>query len=62
MDEAAESESPEVSSASPEEALAAGYLKVRKQIESDVLDRVKACAPDFFERLVTLVPAAFVTR
>jgi restriction system protein len=27
-------------------------LKLRKQIESDLLERVKACAPDFFERLV----------
>lgn len=36
----------------PEEALAAGYLKLRKQIESDLLARVKECTPDFFERLV----------
>ncbi len=48
----AESESSEFSSVTPEEALAAGYLKLRKQIESDLLTRVKACAPDFFERLV----------
>lgn len=51
----AESESPEVSSVTPEEALSAGYLKLRKQIESDLLDRVKACAPDFFERLVVIL-------
>src|SRR5437870_1145619 len=38
------SESPEVSSVTPEEALAAGYLKLRKQIESDLLARVKECA------------------
>jgi restriction system protein len=36
----------------PEETLAVGYLKLRKQIESDLLGNVKACAPDFFERLV----------
>ena len=36
----------------PEEALAAGYYKLRQQIESDLLTRVKMCTPDFFERLV----------
>ena len=36
----------------PEELLASGYLKLRKQLEFDVLIRVKACPPDFFERLV----------
>jgi|HubBroStandDraft_6_1064221.scaffolds.fasta_scaffold149223_2 restriction system protein len=36
----------------PEELLASGYLKLRKQLEFDVLARVKACPPDFFERLV----------
>lgn len=50
-----EPESPEVSSVTPEEALADGYLKLRKQIESDLLARVKACAPDFFERLVVML-------
>ena len=48
----AESESPEPSNDTPEEVLATGYLKLRKQIERDLLARVKACAPDFFERLV----------
>jgi len=51
----AEPESPEVASVTPEEALAAGYLKLRKQIESDLLTRVKACAPEFFERLVVML-------
>ena len=49
---ATEPEDSEISSATPEEALASGYLKLRKQIESDLLVRIKACAPDFFERLV----------
>ena len=40
------------SSQTPEDALAAGYLKLREQIESDLLARVKACPPEFFERLV----------
>jgi restriction system protein len=39
--EATEPEEPEASSATPEEALAAGYLKLRKQIESDLLARIK---------------------
>jgi restriction system protein len=47
-----EVDSPEASNETPEETLAAGYLKLRKQIESDLLARVKACAPEFFERLV----------
>jgi restriction system protein len=50
--EAAETEEPEASSATPEEALAAGYLKLRKQIESDLLARIKGCTPEFFEQLV----------
>lgn len=49
---AEEPDSPDVSNETPEEALAAGYLKLRKQIESDLLARVKSCAPDFFEQLV----------
>ena len=36
----------------PEELLASGYLRLRKQLESDLLARVKSCPPDFFERLV----------
>lgn len=36
----------------PEELLASGYLKLRKQLESDLFARVKSCSPDFFERLV----------
>ncbi|HSU19693.1 MAG TPA: restriction endonuclease [Acidobacteriaceae bacterium] len=40
------------SSETPEELLAAGYLALRKQLESDLLVRLKACSPDFFEKLV----------
>jgi restriction system protein len=36
----------------PDELLATGYLKLRKQLEADLLARVKSCPPDFFERLV----------
>jgi restriction system protein len=36
----------------PEELLASGYLKLRKQLEFDLLARVKSCPPEFFERLV----------
>lgn len=50
-----EPESLEVSSVTPEEALAAGYLRIRKQIESDLLARAKASTPDFFERLVVML-------
>jgi restriction system protein len=39
-------------SETPEELLASGYLKLRKQVESDLLSHVKSCTPDFFERLV----------
>jgi restriction system protein len=49
---AAEVASVEVLTGTPEETLDAGYMKLRKQIESDLLERVKGCAPDFFERLV----------
>jgi restriction system protein len=42
----------EESNDTPEELLAGGYLRLRKQLESDLLERVKSCAPDFFERMV----------
>ncbi len=41
-----------ISSATPEETLAAGYTNIRRQIESELLARVKASTPEFFERLV----------
>jgi restriction system protein len=52
--EVVDAENPE-SSQTPEELVAAGYLKLRKQIESDLLARVKQCTPDFFERLVVML-------
>ena len=45
-------ESPEALRETPEEMVASGYLKLRKQLESEILGRVKAAPPDFFERLV----------
>jgi restriction system protein len=45
-------ETQDTSKETPEELLASGYLKLRKQLELDVLDRVKSCSPDFFERMV----------
>jgi len=51
-DEEAIAEMPEEPTGTPEELLASGYLKLRKELESDLLTRVKSCSPDFFERLV----------
>ncbi len=47
-------EAPETEAAAetPEELVGSGYLKLRKQVEQDVLARVNACPPEFFERLV----------
>jgi restriction system protein len=36
----------------PDDLMATGYLNRRRQIEEDVLERVKSCSPEFFERLV----------
>lgn len=36
----------------PDDLMATGYLNRRSQIEEDVLERVKSCSPEFFERLV----------
>jgi restriction system protein len=36
----------------PEELLASEYVNLKKQIEAELLARVKACPPEFFERLV----------
>jgi len=47
-----EAREPEASSGTPEELMASGYLKLRSQVEQDVLARVKACPPEFFEGLV----------
>jgi restriction system protein len=38
--------------ATPEEALEGAYLRLRLDLESDLLEQVKAASPSFFERLV----------
>ena len=36
----------------PQESIEVGYQHIRKQLSTELLERVKACSPDFFERLV----------
>ena len=36
----------------PQENIEAGYQRIRKELASDLLTRIKACSPAFFERLV----------
>ena len=48
----AESESDEEDSDTPEEILESAYLTIRKNLASEVLERVKSCTPRFFEHLV----------
>jgi len=43
---------PTSADATPEEALDASYQRLRGELESEILDQVKACSPSFFERLV----------
>ncbi|MBI5869591.1 MAG: restriction endonuclease [Actinobacteria bacterium] len=38
--------------ATPEESIGMGYKKIREDLEAELLDRVKKCSPDFFEKLV----------
>jgi restriction system protein len=45
-------ESPDLVTETPEELVGAGYLKLRKQLEFELLSRVKSSPPEFFERLV----------
>ena len=45
-------ETPESLTETPEELLASGSLKLRRQVEQELLARVKACPAEFFERLV----------
>jgi len=47
-----EDESEEVDSDTPEETLESSYLTIRKNLASEVLERVMACTPRFFEHLV----------
>lgn len=37
---------------SPEEMISIGYIKIRQQLARDILDQIKLCSPEFFERLV----------
>lgn len=43
---------PTTESATPEESLEASHLKLRDALTDEVLERVKACSSQFFERLV----------
>lgn len=36
----------------PQESIERGYQQIRKEVETEILNRVKSCSPDFFERLV----------
>jgi len=36
----------------PQENLEVGYQRIRKELSSELLTRIKACSPNFFERLV----------
>lgn len=47
-----EGESVDENSDTPEETLESAYLTIRKNLASEVLERVKSCTPRFFEHLV----------
>lgn len=47
-----EAESDDESTDTPEETLESAYLTIRKNLASEVLERVKSCTPRFFEHLV----------
>ncbi len=36
----------------PQESIESGYQQIRKELEIEILNIVKSCSPDFFERLV----------
>jgi restriction system protein len=48
-------EPPENGTETPEELMSSGYLKLRKQVETEILARAKGCPPEFFERRVVKV-------
>jgi restriction system protein len=50
--EPTDAEPPESLTETPEELMASGCLKLRRQVEQEILARVKACPAEFFERLV----------
>lgn len=47
-----EQEITEILDTTPQESIEFGYQKIRKDLEIDLLNRVKSCSADFFERLV----------
>ena len=47
----------EISDATPEDLIEAGFTQLRKQLIADLLERVKAISPEDFEKLVLLVLA-----
>jgi restriction system protein len=47
-----ESDIEDITENTPQESIEFGYQKIRKELELDLLNRVKSCSPDFFERLV----------
>src|SRR4029077_173925 len=47
-----EPESPLEQQNTPEETLANAYLNLRRAVESDLLARLAACSPGFFEQVV----------
>lgn len=48
----AQSSTPANAEQTPEDAMASAYQRVRKELESELLEQVKAASPAFFERLV----------
>lgn len=45
----------DLNSKTPEESLDGSYQKIRADLAADLLQRLKACSPSFFERLVVTV-------
>lgn len=52
VDESTDDLSKPVSDKTPEEAIDAAYRELRSDLADEVLDRVRSCSPQFFERLV----------
>jgi restriction system protein len=52
QDEKISSELDEISEKTPQESIELGYQKIRKELEIDLINRIKNISPDFFERLV----------
>ena len=42
----------------PQEQMEGGYLKLRRELETELLAKVKTCSPEFFEKLVVQVLVA----